>query len=363
MNRPIRVLHLMHDSRRSGVPAVVSALLTSFDRSLVEPSALFAHEGVYADDLRRAGIPVITLGSRTPFLWRIKRFLGILLLPRLLRRFDIIHAHSVKMAPMALAAKLLGAKVVFHLHEKSAPGAMLRALFARADRVVFCARNCADHYAHIPMVWAETIPNAIRIPPGTGLPREERERTIVMLGSINANKGQEILVKAFASLQPLDAKLCLYGTVGLSARNYVSRLHDFVRARRLQERVLFPGPTSDAAAVLDRAYLLVHSSLNECLSISILEAMAHGLPVIANAITGMEEIILDGVNGFLVPPGDITAMAEKIRLLMDDERLWHALSAAGLETVRERFDMVGRAERFVAMYREVLSGQAGERRP
>jgi glycosyltransferase involved in cell wall biosynthesis len=361
MKRPIRVLHLMHDSRRSGVPAVVYSLLTTFDRSEVLPSAFFAHDGVYAGDLREAGIEVITLGRRTPFVWRFKRFLGILLLPFLLRRFDIIHAHSVKMAPMALAAKLFGATVVFHLHEKTGRlGAVGRAIVARADKVVFCAENCARHYAGIPMRSSETILNAISIPKRLGLPREERCRKIVMLGSINRNKGQDILVRAFASLHPCGAELRLYGTTGLSARSYVRDLQNFVKEEGLQAAVFFPGPTSDAPAVFRESYLLVHSSLNECLSISILEAMAHGVPVIANDIPGMREIIDDGVNGFLVSPGDSVDLAGKIGLLLENTDLWRLFSVAGQETVRKRFDMRDRSKEFVRMYQELVSHGPGE---
>lgn len=356
MKRPINVLHLMHDSRRSGVPAVVYSLLTTFDRSVVLPCAFFAYDGVYASDLREAGIEVITLGRRTPFVWRFKRFLGILLLPFLMRRFDIVHAHSVMMAPMGLAAKFLGAKVVFHLHEKTGRlGLIGRAILARADKVVFCAENCARHYADIPMRTSETILNAIRIPERQGLPQKERRRKIVMLGSINYNKGQDILVRAFASLHPSGAELWLYGTTGLSARGYVRDLQDFVKKEGLQAAVFFPGPTSDAPAVLRDAYLLVHSSLNECLSISILEAMAHGVPVIANDIPGMREIIDDGVNGFLVSPGDPVALAGKIRLLLENADLWRQFSRAGQETVRKRFDMLDRNKEFVRMYEELIS--------
>lgn len=356
MKQPIRVLHLLHDSRRSGVPAVVYSLLTAFDRSEILPSAFFAHDGVYADDLRKAGIEVVTLGKRTPFVWRFKRFLGILLLPYLLRRCDVVHAHSVKMAPMALAAKLFRASVVFHLHEKiGKPGMIMRAMLARADKVVFCAENCAQHYAGMPMHSSETILNAISIPELQGAPQERHCRRIVMLGSINRNKGQDILVRAFAALRPNGAELRLYGTVGFSARGYVRALHDFVEEQGLHDTIFFPGPTSDAPAVFNEAYLLVHTSLNECLSISILEAMAHGVPVIANDIPGMREIIDDGVNGYLVPPGDVAALAGKIRLLLDDGEIWRSFSHAGQATVRERFDMRERSKEFVRLYRDIVS--------
>lgn len=341
---------------------MVYGLLTSFASSEVISSAFFVYDGVYADDLRSAGVEVITLGKRTPVLWRMKRFLGVLLLPWLVRRFDVIHAHSTMMAPMALAAKFLGARVVFHLHEKSGKkGALLHALIARADKVVFCAENCALHYKDIPACSSATILNAVRIPDDHGGQREARSRNIVMLGSINRNKGQDILVKAFAALRPEETELRLYGTVGLSARGYIRDLRKFVAENRLEGSVLFPGPTQDAPDVFRKAYLLVHSSLDECLSMSILEAMAHGVPVIANDIAGMREIIEDGVNGFLVTPGDVKALADRIALLLNDAELWQQLSAAGRATVGNRFDMRVRVREFVRIYCDIMmSGAQGE---
>lgn len=182
-----------------------------------------------------------------------------------------------------------------------------------------------------------------------------------MLGSINRKKGQDILLKAFARLQRDDAELSLYGTVGLSARGFVSGLHRFVHENGLSAKVFFPGPTADAPAVLSGADLLVHASLNECLSISILEAMANGLPVIANDIAGMREIIQDGVNGLLTPPGNVEVLAEKIALLLDNPALWQHISSAGRETVERHFNMDNRVREFERLYVE-LTGASNSRR-
>jgi len=92
---PLKILYLLHDSRRSGVPAVMASLIRSLDRRRVQPAVLFAYEGVYAEDLRAAGVPVSVVGRRLPFVWRLNRFLLNLQLIRRIAQADIVHVNSV----------------------------------------------------------------------------------------------------------------------------------------------------------------------------------------------------------------------------------------------------------------------------
>lgn len=351
---PLRVLYLLHDTRRSGVPAVLAHLVRSLDRSRVVPAILVAYEGVYSRELREDGVSVATFGRRLPVLWRLNRFLFNIRLVRMARQADVIHVNSAVLAFSVLVAKRLGARVVFHLHEK--PGQISRLLsraIEAADSVVFCARNCAAHFVPLPAKEKRVILNAI-IPLNESLSRPvAAPQKIVMFGSINRNKGQDLLIRAFARLELKDAELAIYGTVGLSAHGYVRGLKKFVEENGLSGRVFFPGPTNDAEGVLREATLLVHSSLSECLSISVLEAMAHGVPVIANNIPGMNEVISDGVDGFLVETGNIEMMAQRIALLLGDPILREQMGEAGRRTVREKFNMTQRVEEFMGLYEEL----------
>ena len=88
LSNPLKILYLLHDSRRSGVPAVMASLIRSLDRNRVQPTVLFAYDGVYVDDLRAAGISVTVVGRRHPFVWRLNRFLLNLKLIRLISAAD-----------------------------------------------------------------------------------------------------------------------------------------------------------------------------------------------------------------------------------------------------------------------------------
>jgi glycosyltransferase involved in cell wall biosynthesis len=91
-------------------------------------------------------------------------------------------------------------------------------------------------------------------------------------------------------------------------------------------------------------------SLFEGLPNAILEAMAAGVPVVASNIPGTNELIQDGLTGYLVPAGDARPLAEKIARLADDPTRRQALAAAGRQSVIERFSVPAMARAYEALY-------------
>jgi len=362
MSNRLKILHLLHDSRRSGVPAVASQIIYNLDPAKVESTVLFAYDGIYSAELRNAGFTVITLGKRGALLWRLNNMILNFHMMKLLSKMDVVHVHSIKLDISVIVAKCLGGKVVFHLHER--PGRIGRLLVkavGMADCVVFCARNCAEHFSGVPAKQKRLILNAICLPDPLPVKVPGQKKKIVMLGSINANKGQDLLLQAFSRLNRDDAELYFYGTVGLSARGYVKRLENFVREHGMEGRVFFPGPTNRADLVYREATLLVHTSLQECLSIAVMEALSHGVPVIANDIIGMNEIVNDGVNGYLVRPGDVDALTERMSRLLDDPSLCRQMGEAGRETVRTRFNIATRIPEYMELYEDLAKKEQGGR--
>jgi glycosyltransferase involved in cell wall biosynthesis len=355
MERALKVLYMLHDARRSGVPAVAASFIRLAATIGVEPAVLFAYDGIYAQELRAAGIPVTTLGPRTPFVWRCKRFLMNVFLMVKGQNYDVIHIHSVKLAWSVLVARVLGLKVVLHVHELPRRiGWLLRTAMATADATVFCSQTCAAHFADVPARRKQTIINAMQFP---DLPvvshRNGGKLRIVMAASLNINKGQDLLLEAFAGLRNRDAELWLYGTTGLSAHGYVRDLKRNAAEQGIAERVFFPGPTSDVLAAFSGASVVVHTSWTESFGMALVEAQSCGVPVIAHDLEGMREVIVDGVTGFLVQPGDVDALAARINELMADPGLRAHLGAAGSRMVRERFNIASRVNDYIELYEEL----------
>lgn len=353
----VRVLHVLHDSRRSGVPAVAANLIRALDRSKVDASALFAYEGIYSYELRAEGVRVWSMGRRIPFLWRLNRFLMNYRLVSLLPSVDIVHAHSVKCAWSVLVAKLFGATVIYHLHELPGKiGPILKTAIASADCVVFCSHTCAAHFAAAAAKSRRVLVNAVDSASFPAVVGTQRRR-IVMVASINKAKGQALLLEAFSRLPQQDVDLYFYGTTGLSAHGYVADLKRLVRSRGFADRVFFPGATADVRSVLKESTLLVHTSWNESFGMALVEAMACGVPVIAHDLGGMAEVVADGVTGYLVPPGDVAALADRISRLLEDDSLRRSFGEAGRALVRDKYSVESRANEYAELCRELRAGR------
>jgi glycosyltransferase involved in cell wall biosynthesis len=123
--------------------------------------------------------------------------------------------------------------------------------------------------------------------------------------------------------------------------------------------VTFLGETRDVPAVLARAQLFVLSSVSEGMSLTLLEAMATGLAVVATNVGGNPEVVVDGETGLLVPPRDPAALAAALLRLRREPGERARLGRAGRERVERHFDV----RRMVASYEDlyltpsVVSGQ------
>ncbi|MCX5799991.1 MAG: glycosyltransferase [Candidatus Eisenbacteria bacterium] len=132
------------------------------------------------------------------------------------------------------------------------------------------------------------------------------------------------------------------------------------RLRRLSDdlgigrKVTWTGVVEDVTPYLDVLDLGVLSSRSEGLSNTILEYMASGLPVVAASVGGTPELVVEGEGGFLVPPDDSAALAEKITLLLNDAGLRNAMGKTNQRIVREKFSLTQMIDRHRECFRQLL---------
>ena len=119
-------------------------------------------------------------------------------------------------------------------------------------------------------------------------------------------------------------------------------------------RIVFTGRRDDVSAVTADLTVAVLPSLREAQGISLLEAMARRVPVVASDVGGIPEVVTDGVDGLLVPAGNAAALAEAITGLVRDASLARRLGEAGRRTVEERFSIDAQVRRIQAVYDEEL---------
>jgi glycosyltransferase involved in cell wall biosynthesis len=148
------------------------------------------------------------------------------------------------------------------------------------------------------------------------------------MGRLHPQKGFDLLLEAFSRIkdQYPDWSLTILGDGPL--REQIESLRDELG---LKGRVHLPGAVKNPHQVLKQAELFVLSSRREGFSLALLDAMSYGLPVVAfDCRSGPREIIRDGVDGVLVPPEDVGAMAEALGRLMSDESERNRLAFNGL---------------------------------
>jgi glycosyltransferase involved in cell wall biosynthesis len=171
---------------------------------------------------------------------------------------------------------------------------------------------------------------------------------VVSVGRLALPKEPLTLVRALASLNGRTYSALL---VGEGPHRQVVEAE--LAALRPAAPIVLAGNRDDVGELLARSHLFVLSTRSEGLPVTVLEAMAAGLPVIASRVGGIPELVVDGETGFLVAPGDPDGLAEAIDRLLGDAGLRERFGAAGRARVEAHFGH----EAFVAAHLELLRRQ------
>lgn len=228
--------------------------------------------------------------------------------------------------------------------------AAIRAAYPRLDAlVVLTAQDLQDYRRALPGARRLLqIPNAV--PPLEGERSEGRSKTVVAAGRLTPQKDFGRLIAAWArvAVRHPDWRLRICG--GGPMRDELKQL---VIDRGLLGKVIIPGPIAALGEELSNASLFAMSSRFEGFPMVLLEALSKGLPVVSfDCPTGPREVIVDGVNGVLVRPGDVDGLAAAIGALIDDEALRRRCAGGALATAaRYSASVVG--ERWEALLAEL----------
>jgi GalNAc-alpha-(1->4)-GalNAc-alpha-(1->3)-diNAcBac-PP-undecaprenol alpha-1,4-N-acetyl-D-galactosaminyltransferase len=237
-------------------------------------------------------------------------------------------------------------------------GTLRRWLYPYADQVVVQSESALRYFSPSIQRVSCIVPNPVSWPgefQGTLDKVSARHMPIALgMGRLEEQKGFDLLLQAFAQIASdhPDWLLEIWGEG--SARPALERLR---HGLQLNERVRLPGKTRQPFQKMQAADLFVLSSRFEGFPNVLCEAMAFGLPAISfDCLSGPRQIIRDGTDGILVPPGDVEALAAAMHRLMSEPTLRQRLAARAPE-VLERFGL----ERVMGMWEEILQ-QVSKRR-
>jgi glycosyltransferase involved in cell wall biosynthesis len=194
-----------------------------------------------------------------------------------------------------------------------------------------------------------TIPNFAAAPPDmapvdrAALQTPEQAPLLLAMGRLHEAKAHDVTLNALVELP--EAYLWIAGAGPLEAK-----LRGLAEAIGVASRVRFLGWRTDPSALYRAADICVFPSRYEPLGNVVIQAWAHGLPVVAAASQGPAALIRDGADGRLVPVDDARALAEVVRGLIDDANLRRRLAAAGLGRVATEFSKAAVVTRWQALF-------------
>lgn len=314
-------------------------------------------------DVIRLPLPAVRKGKSIPLLPS-----AILRLWRLLRAREIalVHVNDADDAAIAaVACRLAGVPCVVHARSEMAPGKFRKLRLQWADLLLTVSEGVKRQaiaggmpkekvvtlYSGIDSQKVQAASDGQRIRRAYGI--TAGSLVIGSVANIAPKKGYDVLIRAIAKArQEINDLACLI--VGADERGLQAELQQLGEFLGLNGRLCFAGFQKVALPYLDAMDLFVLSSIEEGFGLVLLEAMASGKPVIASAVSGPCDIVLDGRTGLLVPPRDVDALAKALIELLNDPERRVQMGRAGQERVKTVFSLDSQMANLIAVYDQLL---------
>ena len=350
------VLHVLLSLEIGGMEQMAADLVRSLDRTRFNPVvACVQMLGPIAAELEAQKIRVIQVPA-------MPRFLSFLYPGPLLRimreiRPDMVHVHSGCWYKVAIAARLAGVRrLIYTEHGRTFPDPrlyiVLDRLFGRwTERVVAVSAELADYLREVVEIPADKVTVIIN---GIDLKKFRL--------SAPSTSGQPVRIGVVARLAPVKDLGTLLRAMQIVVRTAPETrlevvgdgperqsLEQLVTELGITDHVCFHGFRRDIPEVLAGLDIFTLTSLSEGTSMTILEAMSAGKPVVATRVGGNPSIIEEGVNGFLVPAGQPEALAQALLCLVGDVGLRQrigtsnrnkSLKTYGLQTMTKQYEQL-----------------------
>ncbi len=281
------------------------------------------------------------------------------------RHIDVLHTHNYKSNAYGyLASRGTGVKLIATCHNwtDTTPalriyGTLDRMLLSRFDRVVAVSESTAERLrrAHIATNKVSVIGNGVLVPEALPRSTSSGELVIGALTRLSPEKGVDVLLRGAAEIlhRGVRARLVVAGD-GPERE----RLLLLSRQLGIAGQVEFRGFVEDVRAYLASLDIFAQPSLADAMPMSVLEAMASGLPVVASAIGGIPELLGNGKRGLLIQPGNHEMLAGHLETLSKDALLRAKLGDAAREYVIQHCSATAMARRYEEIYHAACHAEA-----
>lgn len=390
---PLRVLFVSHDGGMAGAQQTLLTLLEGMDRNLFQPYLVVPYQGELADRVSKLGVHVtiqkilhwvpcvadISSTKRWPHIWKALRSARARTwaIASFIERhaIDLVCTNTVTCIEGALAARMTGKPHVWHIHEPLAGNSELTPLFPMwfyslvirllSIRIIFPSYALARCY---PMLCSKgsIIHNGLRLPikQDRTSARSEitawigvdtAEKWVAVVGAIQPRKDHYTFLGAAKKvLGRMDGVHFL--VIGSGAQHLTKQLQERVDEMGLNDRVVLAGRWPGSIDIILSAIdVLVISSEQESFGLTAIESFAVETPIVSTRCGGPEEIIEDGVDGYLVNVKDVDSMANSIMTLLENPKQGRDFGVAGRLKVTKMFTQ----ERYVQGIQDVLLESCG----
>lgn len=380
---PIRLTLLMDKAVIGGAEVLLLELLRHLDPAVVAPRLLCTKTaGPLAPEFASAGVPVDVLPPAGRYDLRT--------LPRLLRRFrrdrtDVVvvtHQYPRSLTYGRLAAWLTGRRSIIAPHgmdlvtfngRRVLPRLDVSSLFL-SDALVLVGPSQGEylrvHEGVNARPWSRVrevvVPNGITLPPRTTpasraqararLEVDEDALVVGIVARLAPVKAHELLLEAVAKLAPSHPQLtCVCVGGGPRAAELVALAEEL----GVTDRVRFLGMRRDVAQLVPGFDVACLTSRFECQPLSVIEGMAAGVPVVVSDVGTVRDMVTDGVEGLVFPPGNTSALAVHLATLADDAGLRARMGAAGRARAEREFRIEATARGYENLLTELVHGSSG----
>lgn len=288
---------------------------------------------------------------------------------------QLIHIHTCALFSFwrdsvhRMACGAFGVPVVFHIHDGSFEGFLRdaprvkrrlieRSLRAAAGVIVLSQKARDALEPLVPEARWHVVPNGVAIQPEAAAPPEIGRVRLLFLGNLTRRKGAYDLVEAASRAMAAGADLEVELAGGEVEPGQREALESFIRDQGVEDRVRLIGFISGEAkdAAFARSHCLVLPSYAEGLPMVVLEAMSCGRPVIATRVGAVHEAVTDGEEGFLLEPGDVDTLADRIAQVARDPASRDRMGRKARRRAEAEFSIEAMVRRIMAIYEGIING-------
>ena len=359
----LRVCHIVSGDLWAGAEVMVYNLLKGLQHyEDLEPMAIILNKGRLAEEIHKLGIKVHILDETTLSFYEITQTVKKLIKNQ---PPDIIHSHRYKENILAYLGyrSLNGVRLIGTQHgmpemDRGRAGLKHRIiskinfliLSRKFSHVVAVSRDIGRFFVReygFKQEKVSVIHNGIEIPK---MSRQRKDGDSFIIGS----SGRLFPIKDYSFMVEIAKKIL--GTIGNIRFQLAgdgperSKIQALIQNYGLNGTFELKGHVEDISAFYRSLDLYLNTSIHEGIPISVLEAMAYGLPVVAPKVGGLTEILDDGVQGYLVSKRDPEAFAEKCFLVYKDSSLRRRMSQAARDKVKQSFSVEKMVQQYYNLY-------------